>query len=426
MKNLIHILFISIATISFLTMQPCPFLIALGDTKPAIEEEIPDYYMPYLEFLEEVYNKMDQYYYKPISKDVYDTYVEKYKRSVLSKIGKHDKKINRIAHIGAGLMVNHLKDRKEDNFTNFIPPKEAKEYAKKVYGYENGIGITGTVTEKGYKITHVQIRSDAYKKGISSEDIVLKINDFDILSLSEEDLNNYLFPPLETIIKLEILSYKEEKTKIYKVVCEEYFKETITNISTNTPRVFCLKIHTFNRKTSDDFKEYIKDFTKKDIDLLIIDLTDNPGGPPLAVHELSGIFFPPETKLVYYKKREAEKFGLISPESNIHYDGKVAILVNKMSGSASEILAGTMKAYKRAIVVGKESTAGRAFLKSTFNFEDGSMLAMVTGFAYLADGTKFGMEGVSPNVKVPMDADNMLLYIIDKYKENALAKPSLQ
>ncbi|MFC1704478.1 S41 family peptidase [Candidatus Omnitrophota bacterium] len=388
-------------------------------TPPA--EDVPEYYKPYLQLLEEVYEKMDQYYYQPVSKKVYEVYVQKYKRSVLSKVKKTDERVDRIAYIGAGLLVNHLKDRSEDSFTNFIPPKEAKEYAQKIYGYENGIGITGALIKDGYLINHVQIRSDAHRKGIEVGDVVRAIDSNDVTLLSEEELHNLLYPPLETIVKLEVFSPIKNLTSLYEVICEEYFKETIRNIPTDIPGVYCLKIQTFNRETANDFKQYIADFLNQGIELLIIDVVDNPGGPPLAVNEISGVLTPTDTKLVYYKKKNQDPIGLIAPESNVHYTGPLIILVNKQSGSASEILAGTMKGLKRALIIGKEPTAGKAFLKSAFTFDDGSMLAMVTGLAYLFDGTKFGMDGIEPNITITTDKDNLLQIVLQKYQNGELS-----
>lgn len=379
----------------------------------------PQYYEPYLQLLDEVYDRMDKHYYKPVSRSTYENFVEKYKNSVLSKLTVTDSRIDMVAYRGAGLLVNHLKDP-EDTFTNFIPPKKAEEYARQVYGYENDIGITGHLTDQGYIIDHVQIRSDSYLKGIKTGDVIMKIDGDEVTQLNQEEIKDLLHPPLETIVKLEIFSPEKKLVSSYEVACTEYFKETITSINTGIPGVHCLKIHSFNRKTGEDLKDWIKTLKKEKMDLLIIDLRDNPGGPPLAVHEISGIFFPPRQKLFYYKKKNTKEFGLIAPSSEITYEGPLIMLINKKSGSASELFVGTLKAYKRALVFGKEPTAGRAFLKSTFKFEDESMLAMVTGIAYLFNGEKFGMEGVSPNYVVPAENEDILKFVLDKYKEGEL------
>ena len=362
---------------------------------------------------------MNQNYYQPVSKQVYNLYIDRYKESVLSKLPPAAHKIDKIAYIGAGLMVENLKNP-DDEFSGFIPPKEAKEYSKKVYGYAEGIGITGNRTPEGYLIEDIEIRSDTYEQGIRAGDIILKIDEKKVTGLSDEELHNLLYPALGTIINLEILHPVKEKIAKYKVECKKFFKETVSDIPTKIPYVFCLKIEKFNKKTAEDLKRYLADFLKGKIELLIMDLRDNPGGPPLAVHELSGIFLEPKTKLFYYKKRKEIVAALTAPESEVQYQGPLAVLINKGSGSASELLAATFKEYGRALVCGKEKSAGFTFLKHAYDFDDGSMLTLITGFAYLASGTKLETEGVQPDYSVPEEASDILQFVLNKFKKGQL------
>lgn len=411
-------IFIAIAFI-LLSVSAAPAEII--DIKPPDIPATPEYYKPYLKLLEEVYNKMDEAYYKPVSRAAYDRYVEKYKVSVLSKVDDKTKRIDKIAYMGAGLMVNMLKDP-HDKFTNFIPPKEAKEYSQKVYGYELGIGIEGHMSEKGYAVDHVQIRSDAFNKGVRPTHIILKIDSLDVKALDEKKIRELLYPPLNSVVKLEVLGPKSGKISTCEVKCQEYFNETVKNIDTGRAGIACLKIAAFNRMTGEDLKNYIKELDPKKTKLVILDLRDNPGGPPLAVHELSGIFLPPKEKLFYYKKKNSVEFGLLTPTSDVHYNGPLVILINKRSGSASEIMAAIFKEYKRGFVMGTEPTAGMAFLKSTFTFEDGSMLAMITGDAFLFNGVLLDTGGVTPNYIIPADVKDTLGFVADKYLKKEILK----
>ncbi|MFH1768843.1 MAG: S41 family peptidase, partial [Candidatus Omnitrophota bacterium] len=190
----------------------------------------------------------------------------------------------------------------------------------------------------------------------------------------------------------------------------------------NFPGIYCLKIKSFNKKTADDLEDYIISFNQEAINLLILDLRNNPGGPPLAVRQLSGMFMPEHTKLVYYEKKNTPEFGITTPSSGTHYKGTMIILINKNSGSACEILAAAFKRYKRAILMGKEPTAGQAFLKSTFKLKDGSMLAMITGSTYLFDGTPISMGGIKPDYLIPQDIDDVLGFTIYQFQRGQKPK----
>jgi carboxyl-terminal processing protease len=397
-----------------------PLFAANGNTGYAENKDsLPSHYKPYLDFLGKVYQQLKNNYYYPVPKIAYDNFVEKYKESVLEKIPPIDKRINQIAYRGAGLLVMQLR-HPDDTFTNFIPPEKAKEYSKKVYGRRHDIGITGKLIKEGYLIEKVEKRSDSYKKGIRPQQLIIKIDGKDVLKINKDEIDKKLSPELGEKVKLAVKDKNKNKIVEYTIISKKYFKETIEIIPTKTPKVYCLKIESFNKKTAEDLKSYVQDFKQQGMELLILDIRENPGGPPLAIHRISGIFLPPEKKLVYYKKRNKPLFGLTSPTSKIKYDGPLVILINQKSGSSSELLAGILKEYKRAQIIGKNPTAGFSFLKGTSKFKDDSMLIMVTGFAYLFNGKKLGMEGIKPTYTAPEEIDNLLAFTIQEYNDNNL------
>jgi len=367
--------------------------------------------MRYIDFLQEVYIIMDKNYYKPVSKKIYENFEKKYTLNVLKVIKEKSGMDYKIAHFAAGLLVNELKSP-TDYFTKFIPPKEAAEFAKEVYGYENGIGIEGAKHDGIYLIEKVQKRSNAHKKGISKGDLLIEIEGHKITDLTDKELQNFLYPDLGTEIKIKISHTQSKCIKTYAIKCVKFFEETIEIVPTNIEEVHYLKIRKFNRMTGEDLKEYLRCNNPENITHLVLDITGNPGGPPLAVHEISGIFLSPHKNLFYYKKKNIEEFGLRSPESDIRYENKLIIVVDEKSGSASELFAGTMKTYRRALIMGKSPTAGLAELKSIFDFDDGSIVAMLTGQAYIFDGTLIDRNGISPDLIIPKDTENIENYIL--------------
>ena len=405
-KVLTAALLIIVATIIMVSASPDLFHVTFDD-----------YQQPYLDHLEKVFRVMDEGYYKPVSKEVYEKFRQKFIDNVLSKLPKHGELIHEVAWRGGGLLVNSLK-QPGDTFTNYIPPKQAKEYAKKVYGYQHDIGITGHMSGKGYIVDRVEKRSDSYKKGIRPGNIIISVNGRELIGLDIEEVKKLLTPELKSIVKVTVFLSETGQTETFEIVCEEYFKETVKSIPTGVSGVFCLKIEKFNRETANDLKSHIRAFNQVGMRFLIIDLRNNPGGPPLAVRELAGIFLPENTKLAYYKKRNQPLFGLSSTSSDVHYGGSMMIMVDEMSGSSSELFAGTFKAYKRAIIVGKTPTAGMAYLKGLKQFDDGAMVAMITGLSYLFNGQELGLNGVAPNLLIPPGIEDQLQFIITNITRN--------
>ena len=134
---------------------------------------------------------------------------------------------------------------------------------------------------------------------------------------------------------------------------------------------------------------------------LILDLRGNPGGPPLAAREISSFFLTPGEDFAYFEGKNLPKALLDVPQifEQYHYNGPIVILVNKESGSASELFSGAMQSRGRAALMGT-NTAGKVLLKSMFNFDDQSMLLLVTAAGHFPDGRVFSFDGLSPDRKV--------------------------
>lgn len=373
---------------------------------PTIDPGVRDaaYSKPYLDFMQEVFDTMDREYYAPISKETYDEFREEYLIKVIARLKDKETVIPEIKYLGAGLLVQKLKDP-TDIFSGFLPPKETEEFKSEVLGYEQGIGLTGTMTDKGYLINRVEFRSDSYAKGLRPGDILLKIDGADVIKMNEEQLKKALFPPLGTKLLLDIFFAETKVEKQVEVEVIEFFKETLASVPTGVPGMYYIKINQFNQTTGDDFTKLLTYYMTKGMNKLIIDLRGNGGGPPLAAREIASHLLPAGTDLFYFQRKNRPKILLRTLPSRIHYTGDLAILVDKGSGSASELFAGTLQKRGRAFLVGAENSAGKTFLKSMYNFEDKSMVILVTSLAYLYNGNTYDPSGLKPDFHAQPDVD---------------------
>ena len=160
---------------------------------------------------------------------------------------------------------------------------------------------------------------------------------------------------------------------------------------------------------------FLSEIEQKENSALILDLRGNPGGPPLAAREISAFFLQGGEELAYFQKKGHPKAMLSVPEipSQFQYQGKVAILVDEKSGSASELFSGILQRRKRAVLFGT-NTAGKVFLKSMFNFDDDSMLLLITSRGYYYDGATFDFKGVVPDYMVD-DKDVDLIHYVANF-----------
>lgn len=379
-------------------------------------------YDQYIQCFERVYKTMEENYYRPVSREVYDRFIVKFDQDIYEKLPSKVEKSNFICWRSAAYLVDYLKDS-EDIFSAFFPPKAADKYAKTVLGQRVDLGIEGKLTPEGYLVTFVEPRSDAFEKGLEADDIIRAIDKVQVASLAEKDITEKLTPLIDTTVALAIFDHKTKAERNLSVVSKEYFKQSVFMIPVDVPGIYCLQIKHFNRKTADDMYRFLSAIKKQNEKTgLIIDLRGNPGGPPLAAREISAFFLPPDENLAYFQKKSQPKAMLSVPPlgGEYHYDGPMAILIDKESGSASELFSGFMQKRNRALLFGKNS-AGKVMLKSMFDYDDGSMLLLVTARGYMYDDTVYPFNGLTPDYVLGDDKTD-LVHMAAAYLKSTLVK----
>ena len=381
---------------------------------PDQSDAVKGVYDQYVECLERVYQTMDENYFRPVRREDFQRFKTKFDNEIYVKIGKKDEKSNFVCWRSAAYLVDHLKDS-QDSFSAFFPPKAADNYEKKVLGEMIDLGITGTLTEKGYLVTFVEPRSDAFSQGLLEDDIILAIGGKSVLTLPEDEIQKSLTPLINTKVSLRYLDHKTQKQKTIKVLSQEYYKQSVFMVPVDVPGIVCLEIRTFNRKTAEDLFRFLSLAEQKEVMGLILDLRGNPGGPPLAAQEISAFFLPAGQEFAYFQKKGQPKAMLSVPEiaDEFRFAGPVVILVNKDSGSSSELFSGVLQRFKRAVIMGT-NTAGKVFLKSMFHYDDGSMLLLVTSQGHFADGSVFDFNGITPDYPLS-DEKADLIHIAANY-----------
>lgn len=365
------------------------------------------------EYLDKVYRTMDDNYYLPISPEVYQRFLTEYPVERLKEITKKTNISNNFLHIGAGILVQSLKSP-SDIHTTFVPPKKTKEFKQKAYAVTEDLGIEGKKSDLGFEITLVHMHADAYLAGIRQGDRILSINGQSTKKLSQEEIVKLLTPVVGTLTKLEIFFKIQNLTKIISLESKSYFKETVFRTPCVIPGVLILKITHFNQKTSEDFASEIDRFGEKNIQKFILDLRGNEGGPPLAAREILGFFTPPNDPLFAIARKKQRPFMLQAPAQPLSLKCPLTILVDRQTGSASEMFSGVLQAKRLAVLVGQK-TAGATYLKNIFDFEDGSMIFMVTSLTFFYNRNVFPADGLTPNIYL-VDKQDALQFVLQQLR----------
>ncbi|CAN5613842.1 hypothetical protein BH10BAC4_BH10BAC4_10400 [soil metagenome] len=258
---------------------------------------------------------------------------------------------NKLVRTGIDAMLNSL-----DPYTNYIPEDEVEDFRTMNTGQYGGIGAVTREIGKRTLVTMMYEGFPAFKGGLKIGDQVIKMDEVELAKISTEEANHLMRGQVGTAVSLTVLRYgvkdpiklefKREKIKISNV---PYFGMISSNIG-------YVQLSDFTSDAGKEVKNAVMALKEKGAKSIILDLRDNPGGLLFEAVNICNIFLPKGKQVVSTK-------GKI-PENNINYETlntpvdleiPVAVLINRGSASASEIVAGTLQDYDRAIIIGEKS-----------------------------------------------------------------------
>ena len=160
------------------------------------------------------------------------------------------------------------------------------------------------------------------------------------------------------------------------------------------------------RRASTDVRNLIHEQINQGIDGLILDLRNNGGGSLVEAIETAGLFI--TSGPIVQVKEQGGVQVLPDADPTVEYDGPMIVLVNRLSASASEILAAALQDYKRAIIIGDEKTHGKGTVQTLMPLGDhkGSLKLTTAGF-YRINGSSTQLNGVKPDIIIPSYLDVM-------------------
>jgi carboxyl-terminal processing protease len=369
----------------------------------------------YLDYFEEVYKLMQDNYYFEVRRSDFERFLQVFDEKIYPSILLEKKSNDYVRWRSAAYLVDMLK-QPDDLFSRYWPPKPAETFVKEVYGKKIDLGIEGHLIDKGYVVDFIEPRSDAHEKGLRENDLIVRIDGDDVLAMGEGKLKDKLNPLEGAKVVIDYFSGATRVPRVIEAVSREYFKQGVFMKPTGIPDIYCMDLQKFNQGTPEDFARLMGEIAPRAPKGLIIDLRGNPGGPPLAARAISAFFLPNGEQLVYFEGRTRPRAELDIPvlPPQFRVDWPIAVLVDKGTGSASELFSGVLQDRKRAIILG-ENTAGQVLLKSMYDLSDGSTLALVNARGHFPDGRPFPFDGVRPNEYLTQDQKENMVGLAAKY-----------
>ena len=295
-----------------------------------------------------------------------------------------------------------------DPYTSYYSPDEFSKLMETLNGRYQGIGVSVQASKEGYiKAISVFDNSPAKEAGIMPGDYITKVNGTAFGADQLEEAVAEIKGEPGTSVNLTILRVEENSTNSkefdVKVDRADVNVDTIDDdiVEIDGKKIGYIHIMAFDDVTWNDFSESFNRLKSQDIDGLILDVRNNPGGALDVVINIADNFLDEGTIVTTKEKDGSETVE----KSNADFDEiPLTIIQNENSASASEILAGALKDRGRAKVVGTQSF-GKGVVQKIFNLQNGAGAKITISEYFTPNGTQINKVGVTPDIEVEADED---------------------
>lgn len=346
---------------------------------------------------EEIYQIAAPIFGIKVAKQPLDTEVMKEAYRQLAANYDGDLDANKLSDGAARGMVKAV----GDDYTTFLDKEEAAEFNKSLNGEVSGIGAEIGVRNLQPTVLRVLDDSPAKKAGLKTGDIFVAVNGTSVAGETASGVADKVTGEAGTTVKLTMRRGSESLD----------FSITRAQISDPSVRwsvsddIGVLTISRFDDNTGSLARKAAKEFINKGVKGVIIDLRNNGGGYLTAAQEVASLWLD-NGKTVVTEKSRGQVTETVKASGNPTLKGKkTVVLVNGSSASASEIVAGALKDYQAATLVG-EKTFGKGTVQKVINLSDDRILKVTVARWYTPQDRNITKEGIQPNQTVKMSQDD--------------------
>ncbi len=326
--------------------------------------------------LDEVYNELRLNYDGEVSQDVI---IEGAKKGLVEAIG--------------------------DAYTVYMTPEESTDYQASLHGdVGSGIGVEIGLRDGYVRVLRTLPDNPAKKAGILAGDIIYKIDDEEVYAESTDIISQKLHGTKGSKVKVTVVRDGEEKSF-------DLTREVINNVSAYAEYAgdtAIIKVNRFDTDTGKLVQDIVasKEFKDKNIKKVILDLRSNGGGYVSAAVDLLSLWIDGDPVLIQKTKDTISSTDNANRGQATLKDMPTIVLVNGSTASASEIVAGALKDYEKATIMG-EKTYGKGVVQTLLTLSGGSTLKVTTAHWYTPKGTSINLEGIKPDIEIEMTYDDI-------------------
>jgi carboxyl-terminal processing protease len=280
-----------------------------------------------------------------------------------------------------------------DPHTTYLPAKKKEDFDIDITGKLEGIGAVLQEDGSYIKVVQVVPGGPAWRqKDLEADDTILAVSQgagdsVDLTDMKVDDAVRYIRGKKGTEVRLTVKKVDGTR-KIIPIIRDEievaasFAKSSVLQYKDTDTKVGYIQLPKFYRdfensqiNCTDDVKKELERLKKANVDAVILDLRTNGGGALEDARLMSGLFLG-KGPVVQVKDHTGKIEVLENEDPAVFYDGPLIVLINRFSASASEILAGAMQDYGRAIIIGGDFSHGKGTVQAVLNLNQGPLLSM--------------------------------------------------
>ena len=274
-----------------------------------------------------------------------------------------------------------------DPHSTYSTPEEVKRMNEPLQGNFDGIGIQFNMAEDTLFVIQPVSGGPSEKVGILAGDRIVMVNDTVIagVKMSTEDVMRRLKGPKGTLVNVKVLRRGVPELLSFTIRRDKIPVYSLDASYMIAPKIGYIKINRFAATTHEEFMDALAALKGQGMQDLILDLQGNGGGYLNAAIDIANEFLGEEELIVYTEGRRSARRDFYADGNGKHQFGKLVVLVDEYSASASEIVSGAVQDWDRGMVVGRR-TFGKGLVQRPIDLPDGSMIRLTISRYYTPAG----------------------------------------
>lgn len=290
--------------------------------------------------------------------------------------------LNRICEKGIEAMLKEL-----DPHSVFIDKDEVAKMNEPLVGNFDGIGVSFQLLDDTIHVVDVISGGPSEKVGVLAGDKIVKVDDMP--ATGDTIKNDWVFKHLRgkkgTKVSVSVIRGKSKTPIVFEIKRDKIPINSIDTWFMIDKEIGYIRLNRFAQSSNEEMVQAITELQSEGMQSLILDLRGNGGGYLNVAVDICDQFLSGDKLIVYTKGAKSPRQELKAQKKGLFEQGRLVIMVDESSASASEILSGAVQDWDRGVIVGRR-TFGKGLVQRPFDMYDGSQIRLTTSRYYTPSG----------------------------------------